>query len=204
MSVSHVQTCTLRFNTFSHLGNLCSLLQEAFHFFLPMDNIHGRATGETHAGRRRERKRKRREKHEGTEDEERRANRRTYKLQMIVQNTHYLSIASLLPQGTRSGNSQNEERERVTAKNSYLGRKALQALENEFRTSSLKKQQIQASFVVVVVFDFSWVIILFEMKGLKETGRGKAEGFSEIFIPLFSAAQRQTYVQPPKEYRPSI
>lgn len=50
-------------------------------------------------------------KQKATGEEERQANKRTYKLQMIVQNTHYLSIASLLPSGTRSGNSQAKERE---------------------------------------------------------------------------------------------
>lgn len=50
-------------------------------------------------------------KQKATGEEEKQANKRTYKLQMIVQNTHYLSIASLLPSGTRSGNSQNKKRE---------------------------------------------------------------------------------------------
>ena len=80
-------------------------------------------------------------KQKATGEEERQANRRIYKLQMIAQNTHYLSVASLLPPGTRSGNSQSKGREREKRggekerkKHSYLGRKALQALEKEFRT----------------------------------------------------------------------
>lgn len=49
-------------------------------------------------------------KQRATGEEEKQTNKRTCKLQMIAQNTHYLSIASLYPSGTRSGKSQNKER----------------------------------------------------------------------------------------------
>ena len=63
-------------------------------------------------GEDRERESEAKKKQKATGEEERQANRRTYKLQMIVQNTHYLSVASLLPPGTRSGYSQSKGRER--------------------------------------------------------------------------------------------
>lgn len=55
-------------------------------------------------------------KQKATGEEEQQAKGRTYKLLMIVQNTHYLSVASLLPSGTRSGNSQNKAQERKREK----------------------------------------------------------------------------------------
>lgn len=51
-------------------------------------------------------------KQKATGEEERQANKRTYKLQIIIQNTHYPSIASLLPSGKGCGNSQNKDRNR--------------------------------------------------------------------------------------------
>ena len=64
------------------------------------------------ARRRGREERVRERKQKATGEEEKQANRRTYELQMIVQNTHYLCVASLLPSGTRSGNSQNKQRKR--------------------------------------------------------------------------------------------
>lgn len=86
-----------------------------------------------------------------------------YKFLMIVQNTHYLFVASQLLSGTRSGNSQNKARERRRAgkrrQRSYLGRKTLRAPENKFSALPLKIQCIKAEVFFFVV----------EKKWLKKT-----------------------------------